>query len=146
MYIRLLDTGVASWVEQWKRLGRQKKKTLGNVLVLDRLAAIKAAKELLAKITLGLLDPHEARRERMRANKVTWATVAPLCIEQKIRERELRPGTAKYWKLFLIKGYHFKPLHNLPLDEITREQIQARLDLIAGQSGNSAGENAWGDT
>jgi integrase len=144
LYIRLLNTGVASWVLQWKRLGRQKKLTIGDVLVLDRPQAIKAAKELLAKMTLGLLDPHEARRERMRANKVTWATVAPLCIEQKIRDGGLRPSTAYYWKLQLVRGYYFKPLHNLPLDEITKDQIQTRIDQIALQSGNNAAETSYG--
>jgi integrase len=138
-YIRLLNTGVASWVVQWKRLGRQKKKTLGDVLVLDRPAAIKAAKELLAKITLDILDPHEARRERMRANKVTFETVTPLFLEHKIRQGELRPKTAKNWKQRLT-GYYFRPLHGLPIDEITRNQIQARIDHIAIESGNRMAE------
>jgi len=55
-YIRLLKTGMASWVVQYKRLGRQRKITLGNVLVLNRPEAVKAGRELLAKMTLGLLD------------------------------------------------------------------------------------------
>jgi integrase len=138
-YIRLLNTGMASWVVQWKRLGRQKKFTLGNVLVLDRPAAIKAAKELLAKITLDQLDPHEARRERMRANKVTFAPLVPLFLEEKKRKGELRPETARAWKNYLT-GYYLQPLHGLPIDEITTDQIQARIDHIANQSGNSAAE------
>ena len=133
LYIRLLDTGVASWVVQWKRLGRQKKIALGNVLVLDRLEAIKAAKDLLAKVQLDTLDPHKARRERMRANKVTFATLVPLFLENKVRQGELRPRTEKAWKSFLTK-YYFQPLHNLPIDEITTEQIQARIDHIAIQA------------
>jgi integrase len=136
-FIRVLDTGVASWVVQWKRLGLQKKKALGNVLVLDRLAAIKAAKELLAKVTLDTLDPHEAQRERMRANKVTFKTVVPLFLERKIRQSELRPSTADNWKRYLT-GYYLQSLHSLPIDEITSEQIQARIDDIAIQSGNQA--------
>jgi integrase len=124
---------------QWKRLGRQKKITLGNVLVLDRQAAIKAAKELLAKITLGTLDPHEARRERMRAAKVTFETVVPLFLEHKIRQGELRPATAKAWKRYLT-GYYLQPLHGLPIDEITKDQIQTRIDRVAIQSGNQAAE------
>jgi integrase len=135
LYIRVLNTGVASWVVQWKRLGRQKKKTLGDVLVLDRLAAIKAAKELLAKITLDLLDPHEARRERMRANKVTFATLVPLFFEKKKQKGEMKSTTEINWKLYLT-DYYFKPLHNLPVDEITRDQIQTLIDIIASQSGN----------
>jgi integrase len=136
LYIRLLDTGVASWVVQWKRLGRQGKTTLGDVLVLDRPKAIQAGRELLAKITLGTLDPHEARRERMRANKVTFATVVPLFLDQKIRHGDLRPRTAKDWKTLLMTGYYFRPLHSLPIDEITKDQLQTRIDYIATQSGN----------
>jgi hypothetical protein len=143
LYIRLHNTGVASWVVQWKRLGRQRKIRLGDVLVLDRLEAIKAAKELLAKITLSLLDPHEARRERLRANKVTFATLTPLFLEDKIRKGELRPKTVKHWKRYLITSHYFQSLHSLPIDEITRDQIQTRIDYIAVQSGNATALSCW---
>jgi integrase len=138
-YIRLLNTGVASWVVQWKRLGRQRKITLGDVKVLDRDAAVKAGRELLAKVTLGILDPHEARRERMRTAKVTFTTVTALFMERK--KADLRPGTVKHWNRFLT-GYYFKPLHNLPIDEITQQQIQAQIDHIAIQSGKVAAHNS----
>jgi integrase len=141
-YIRLLNTGVATWTVQWKRLGRQKKIAIGNVLVLDRPEAITSAKQLLAKMTLGLLDPHEARRERMRANKVTFATLVPVFLERKIRQGKLRPSTSREWKHYLT-GYHFEPLHNLPIDEITGEQIQTQIDQVAIQSGNTSSVNCW---
>jgi hypothetical protein len=118
-YIRALNSGAASWVVQWKRLGRQKKITLGDVKVVDRDTAIKAGRELLAKVTLGMLDPHEARRERMRANKVTFATVAALFLET--RQGDLRPSTADHWKRWLT-GYYIQPLHSLPIDEITTDR------------------------
>jgi integrase len=137
-YIRLLRTGVASWIVQWKRLGRQKKIVLGNVLVLDRHDAIKAAKELLAKVTLDTLDPHKARRERMRAAKMTFATLVPLFMAEK--SKALRPGSAYHFKNFLT-GYYFKPLHNLPIDEITRDQIQTQIGAIAIRSGTVAARN-----
>jgi hypothetical protein len=111
-YIRALNSGAASWVVQWKRLGRQKKITLDDVKVVDRDTAVKAGRELLAKVTLGLLDPHEARRERMRANKITLVTVAMLYMEHRTRQGDLRPGTANNWKRYLITGYYFQPLHN----------------------------------
>jgi integrase len=136
-YIRLLNTGVASWVLQWKRLGRQKKITLGDVRVLDRLEALKAAKELLAKITLSVLDPHEARRERMRAAKVTLEIQVPLFMQQK----KLRRSTERAWNRYFT-GYYFKPLHNLPIDEITSDQIQTQIDTIANQSGDQAAHAA----
>jgi integrase len=137
-YIRVRDTGAASWVVQSKQFGRQKKFTIGDVLVFDRQQAIKAAKDLLAKIQLKILDPHEARRERMRANKVTFETQIPLFIEHKKRQGELKPRTAKKWTPYFI-GYFFKPLHKLPIDEITKDQIQTQIDIIANQSGNDTG-------
>jgi integrase len=142
LYIRLYNnTGMASWVVQYKQFGRQKKVRLGDVKVLDRLGeegAIKAAKDLLAKVQLDRLDPQKAKRERMRANKVTFATMAPLFLEDKIRKgKGLRPSTVKSWKLWLITGYYFQPLHNLPIDEITTDQIQMRINDIASQSGNT---------
>jgi integrase len=140
LYIRLYDTGTASWVVQWKKLGRQGKKEIGDVLVIDRVDAIKAARELLAKITLDMLDPHKAKRERMRANKVTFATLVPLFLEDKIY---LRPSTASHWKRYLT-GYYLQPLHSLPIDEITKEQIQTRIGHIATQSGKRAAEKCCG--
>jgi integrase len=139
LYIRLLNTGVASWVVQWKRLGRQKKIVLGNVRMLDRPVAIKAAKDLLAKVQLNQLDPHAAKRERMRAAKVMFKTVVPLFLEDKVRRGELRPATVKAWTRYLT-GYYLEPLHGLPLDEITKEQIQGRIDHVAIQSGTQAAE------
>src|SRR5262249_38718978 len=61
-YIRILHTGAASWVVQSKRLGRAQKVTLGDVRVLDRPAAIEAARDILAKIQLRVLDPQAAKR------------------------------------------------------------------------------------
>jgi integrase len=75
----------------------------------------------------------------MRANKVTFKTVVPLFLEK--RKGELRPGTAKNWERTLT-GYYFQPLHGLPIDEITTEQIQTQIDHIVIQSGKIAAINA----
>src|SRR5262249_33394598 len=138
-YIRLLNSGVASWVLQYKRLGRPKKIKAGDVKGPDRLEAIKRAKQLLAKVELEMLDPLEARRERMRANKVTFATVVPLFLERKKSLGQLKSSTAEDWNRYLT-DYYFKLLHHLPIDEITTEQIQTQVDIIATQSGNRTAE------
>src|SRR5262249_17118287 len=137
LYIRLYNTGVASWVVQTKRLARQKKTWIGDVLVLDRVDAIKAARDLLAKIQLKLLDPNEAKRERMRANKGTFATLIPLFLEEKLR-RGMRLTTHNGYKRFLT-GYYFELFHNLPIDEITQDQLQTRIDEIAIDAGYEPG-------
>ena len=142
LYIRVLNTGVATWIVQWKRLGQQKKIKLGNVKVLDRLKAIEAARALLAKVELRVFDPHEARRERMRANKVTFKTVAPLFLEYKKREG-VRPRTENQWEGYFKTGYYFQQLHDLPIDEITGNQIQTLIDTITDQSGKGAARSAF---
>jgi hypothetical protein len=43
---------------------------------------------------------------------------------------------------FLSK-YYFKPLHNLPVYEITRDQIQTRIDDIAVRSGPASAEACY---
>jgi integrase len=73
----------------------------------------------------------------MRAAKVTFATMVPLFLERKKMLGQLKPNTHRKWNRSLT-DYYFKPLHHLPIDEITTEQIQTRIDLVAGQSGNSA--------
>jgi integrase len=136
-YIRVEKTGFASWTVQYKKLGRQKKKAIGDVRLIDRSEAIKAAKAMLAKITLDQLDPHEAKRKRMQANKVTMATLVPLFIEN-CKARQLRPRTIVHWQLYLT-GYYVSPYHHLPADEITKQQMETRIGVggvVARQSGN----------
>jgi integrase len=130
LYIRLLKTGVANWTQQWTRLGRQKKIKIGDVLVFDRMQAIKAGRELLAKITLDQLDPQKAKKERMAAAKITLAATVPLFFLDRKQNGEFRATTERLWNNILT-NYYFKPLHNLPLDEITKQQLQTCIDTIA---------------
>src|SRR5262249_42140253 len=48
-------------------------------------------------------------------------------------------STAEDWNRYLT-DYYFKLLHHLPIDEITTEQIQTQVDIIASQSGNRTAE------
>jgi integrase len=134
--IRVLHTGAASWFVQYKRHGRQGKVTIGDVRVLDREQAVEAARDVLAKIQLRILDPQAAKREAMRANKITFESLVPLFLKAK---EKIRASSYKVYRRHLT-GYYFKPLHKLPIDEITPSQISARLDAIGGESGSQA---AW---
>jgi integrase len=135
--IRVLHTGAASWFVHYKRLGRQGKVTLGDVRVLDRDQAVEAARDVLAKIQLRILDPQAAKREAMRANKVTFESVVPLFLEHK--GKSLRGNTLTAYQRYL-KGDYFRPLHKLPIDEITGGQISTQLDRITSKNGSDA---AW---
>jgi integrase len=134
----LSGTGIGTaWALQSKRHGRQRKKHIGSVHVLDTDQALKAAKDLAAKMQLELLDPVQAKKDAMKAAKVTFASVADQFLAAK--RDALRPNTRRSYEL-VLKGYYFKPLHNLPIDEITGQQIQLQVERITNQSGPSA---AW---
>jgi hypothetical protein len=139
LFIRVYNSGEGSWIIRYKLFGRSKKFVIGDVKLVGRAKAIKIAKKILSRIELERADPIAAKKERMRANKVTFATQAPLFLEDN-KKQGLRPRTILNRQIYLITGYHFKPLHNLPLDEVTSEQVQTQLDVIAAQSG---GPSAW---
>jgi integrase len=147
-YIRVWHGGNHPvWVVRWKRFGRQQKQTIGKVSVLDRNQAIEAARDLLAKVRLGILDPQAARREAMRAAKVTFESVVePFLRYKETHERKttgkLRENTLDGWRRYLT-GYYFRNIHKLPIDEITPQQIKACIDTIAKESGPIAAANSW---
>jgi integrase len=138
--IRVLHTGAGSWFVQSKRLGRPRKITLGDVRVIDRPTAVEAARDVLAKIQLGILDPQAAKREAMRTAKVTFNSVVPLFLAKK--RPVLRKGSYRLYERILTLFY-FQPLHKLPLDEITGGQIATLLDKIATKSGLGQAHNCW---
>jgi integrase len=107
--------------------------------VLDREQAVEAARDVLAKIQLRILDPQAAKREAMRANKITFDSLVPLFLKAK---EKIRANSYKVYQRHLT-GYYFKSLHKLPIDEITPSQISARLDAIGGESGSQAAWSTW---
>jgi integrase len=123
-----------AWALQTKRNGRQQKKHIGAVHVLDLDQALKAAKDLAAKMQLGLLDPIEAKKKAMQIAKVTFQSMVPLFL----KAGDLRPSTLKAWTAQLT-GYYLRPLHKLPLDEITPAQISTQIDrILYGADGRKA--------
>lgn len=126
--IRVLHTGAATWVLQSKLLGRQKKITLGPVQLLDLDEAFRIARDEASKLNLHRLDPLVARREAMRASKVTFESIVPLFLHHQAKKGQ-KPSSVRQWS-GILTGYHFRRLHKLPIDEIKGEQIQALLDEI----------------
>jgi integrase len=149
LHIRVLDTNKASWTLQWRRFGRLRSKVIGNVQVLDRLAAVKKAKIIIGKVEDDDFDPARARRDRMRAMKTTLATVAPQFFADRARANPLRPSTEKYWKRYAgmqecnanrpprshkVADY-FKPIRDMPLDELNKANVKKWRDNIADTVG-----------
>jgi integrase len=61
------------------------------------------------------------------------STAIPAYIKDN-KERGVRDSTIEHWQRY-VTGYYVKPLHNYPIDELTRVLIQTQIDIIAKQSG-----------
>ena len=127
-----------SWVVQYRRAGTTRRILLGSAEVLAPGRARAAAKEVLAKVALGQ-DPSTARADRRAKNKLTFARAVAEFLESK--RRHLRPNTFAETTRYLTGGY-FKPLHNMPLDTITRQDVALRIKTIERESGAATASQA----
>ena len=126
--LRLSASGkvLRSWVCQYRHAGQTRRRTLAAAEVLGAEAARAAAKKLLAKVELGE-DPQADRLDRRGKDRHTLkSTVADYLAA---KERELRPRTRTERARYLA-GRYFGPLHNLPLDKISRKDVASRLNRI----------------
>jgi integrase len=133
--VRLLKSGTASWVWQHKTFGRTKRLTIGDVRVLDESEAQETAKRLWAKILLHRVDPQEAKAEAKRTAKVLFESV----VDQFLKSKENRRSSTKVGYRLYLKGYYFKPLWKLPIDEVTAEQINLQVEKVIKESGQRTG-------
>jgi integrase len=88
----------------------------------------------LAQITLGHDPQAEKAAKRARAAR-TFGAAVDLFLAAK---EHLRPRTLRGLRLYLKNGPHFRPLHAVPLSEISRADIAARLSALAHQQPASA--------
>jgi integrase len=112
-----------SWVVQYRRAGGSRRITLGSAEVLTAEAARKKAKELLAQVQLGA-DPQADRHERRDKDRLRLRAIIDeyLALQaSKVRATSLREIT-RY-----LTGPYFKPLHNMPIDTVTRRDVAARV-------------------
>ena len=120
-----------SWIVQYRRAGASRRVLLGSAEVLTSERARAAAKEILAKVALGQ-DPSADRADRQAKDKLTFARAVTEFLQS--QRRHLRPstfsGTTRY-----LTGSYFKPLHNMPLDTITRQDVALRIKTIERESG-----------
>src|SRR5262249_18752547 len=117
---------------------------LGSAEVLTPERARAAAKEVLAKIALGQ-DPSADRAARQAKDKLTFARAVAEFLEG--QRRHLRPSTFVETTRYLT-GSYFKPLHNMPLDTVTRQDVALRIKTIEPDRGVAAAGQAharlWG--
>jgi integrase len=124
---------LCSWVLQYRKAGASRRYKLGpagpGALSAEKARAL--AKEALAKIWAGQ-DPSAERTARRDADKLTFAKAVAEFLETK--RRHLRPNTFAETKRYLT-GNYFKPLHSMPLDTITRQDVALRIKTIERESG-----------
>jgi integrase len=127
-----------SWVAQYKRAGQTRRVRLGSADVLSPGKAREAAKQVLAKVAQGD-DPQAERVERRAKDRLTLrAVVADFLADKK---EAVRPRTMGELTRYLT-GSHFKLLHGMPVDTVSRKDIAGRLMVIKREHGSVTAQRA----
>jgi integrase len=113
--------------------GRTRRETVGPADRLTFAQAREAARQLLARVTLGH-DPQREREERRARAALTFRRAAEAYLDA--RRGELRPASVKAATLYLV-GDAFKPLHAMPLAAVARADVAAGIATIARGRGNA---------
>jgi integrase len=127
-----------SWIVQYRRAGASRRLLLGSAEVLSADQARGAAKQALAKIALGE-DPQADKASRRAADKFTVAALAEEFLTAK--DGTTRPRTFVEACRYL-RGAYFKPLHTMPIDQVERRDVAARLLAIARENGPTTAARA----
>jgi integrase len=127
-----------SFVVQYRRAGATRRLLLGSAEVLNADQARVAAKKVLAEIALGG-DPQAERATRRSADRFTLASVVEEYLAAK--DGAVRPRTFTEVRRYLA-GPHFKPLHIMPIDQVARRDVAARLLTITRERGAVAAARA----
>jgi integrase len=139
--IRLRVSGAQvrrSWVAQYRSSGRTRRVLLGSAELLNVEQARAAAKKVLARVTLG----HDPQAEKIaRRQKDTHSLKGIVADYLAFKQRTVRPRT--YGEIVrYLTGHFFKPLHNIPIDQITRKDVAARLTKITLENGSITASRA----
>jgi integrase len=128
-----------SWIVQYRRAGSSRRLLLGSADVLSAAQAREAARKALAKAQLGE-DPQQERQDRRAKDKVRFSAVVAEYLD--IAGRKLRPKTLYETRTYLQRGSHFRPLHDMPLDKVTRRDVASQLVRIERERGSAAAHAA----
>src|SRR6516225_5905223 len=115
-----------TYVAQYYRAGRTRRRTLGSTKLLTSTEARKGARKFLARVALGDDPQGEKAAQRIKAER-TFRKVVDVYLASK--KDELRPASYKVTELYLT-GSYFRPLHPMGVGEITHPDIAARLSAI----------------
>jgi integrase len=129
-----------SWVCQYRRAGATRRVLIGNAEVVGAEQARVAAKKVLGAVAMGQ-DPSADRASRRDKDRASLRALIEEFLAAK--ERQLRARSFVEVKRYLTTGY-FKPLHSLPIDQISRRDVSARVVAIARESGAPTAARAKG--
>jgi integrase len=115
-----------TWVAQYRASGRTRRSTWPAERLMPAQAR-EAARQVLAKVTLGGDPQGQRKAERVRAAR-SFKSVVDAYLEAKAVE--LRPASLSVAKLYLQRGPYFRALHSIGITEITHADIAARLSAI----------------
>jgi integrase len=135
--VRLREGGKRTYIVQYRSGHAQRRETLGDVRKLDLDQARRAAKRKLGAVALGHDPAAEKEAARARA-KHTPGAVLPRFIER--QRSRVRPRSMPPIELHLLRRW--APLHGLPLHQISRRDIAARLTEIEAEHGANPARNA----
>jgi integrase len=127
-----------SWVAQYRAHGRTRRMKIGALEKLSAEEARKAARKILAKVEVGH-DPQAEKAARRQQDAHTLAAAVADYLAAK--RKTVRPATFRELNRYLT-GPHFKPLHLMPLDRITRRDVAARLTKIIAENGSITARRA----
>src|SRR5262245_22768928 len=127
-----------SWVAQYRSLGRTRRVLLGSAEILGAEQARAAAKKVLARVTLGH-DPQaeKAARRQKDAHSLKGVVGDYLAFKQTTVRPRTYAEIARY-----LTGHFFQPLHNVPIDQIARRDVAARLTKITTENGSITASRA----
>jgi integrase len=128
-----------SWICQYRRAGATRRMLLGSAEVVGAEQARLLAKKALGAVANGQ-DPQGERADRREADKLTLRKAIDEFLA--VKKRELRPRSYAETARYLTSAAYFGPLHNLPLDTITRRDIAPCIVRIARESGNPTATEA----
>jgi integrase len=121
-----------SWVAQYRAHGRTRRMKIGALEKLSAEEARKAARKILAKVEVGH-DPQAEKAARRQQDGHTLAAVARDYLEAK--KATVRVNTYRELVRYLT-GPYFKPLHAMPIDQVTRRDVAFRLTRITAENGS----------
>jgi integrase len=136
--LRVRAGGKRTWIAQYRLGGKQRRVTIGTAETLDADEARRRARSVLAKVHLGT-DPQLEKATARAQATVTLGSIVDSYLARHAAKR-LKPSTFTDVRRYLRQ--HWAPLLELPVRNVTRADVAARLARIADANGGYAANRA----